>query len=199
MTNKILKLHGCSGAGKTTAVRSLMLTADTIHEVIPDDWGGKPNKSEKIEAYILEFNHWDTPICVLGSYKNNCGGMDSYMSDAESIIKLIEAYRDVGHVVFEGLLLSTYYGGVGKHLEQYGDDFIMAFMNTPILVCLERVTHRRDVQQSKNKFNPQMTVDKYNTIEHLKKKCQVNGRRVVDIEYDKDAVPQLQILLRGAA
>lgn len=197
--NKIIKLHGCSGAGKTTAVRAMMLTASRVHEVVPDSLpDGKPNRSERPEAYVCEFGD-HTTLAILGSYKNNCGGMDSYASDAGSIIKLIEAYRDESHVLFEGLLLSTYYGGVGKHLEQYGDDFIMAFMNTPIITCLDRVTRRRDVQQSKNKFNSQLTVDKFNTIEKLKIKCKQNGRRVVDIEYDKDTTAQFNNLLWGQA
>ena len=193
MSNKIIKLHGCSGAGKTTAVRSLMLAANSVTEVIPHD-----SKNGRPEAYACQFAGWDEPICVLGSYKNNCGGMDSYSSNAQDIIKLIESYREIGHVLFEGLLLSTYYGGVGKHLEQYGDDVILAFMNTPSLVCLERVTHRRDVQQTKGKFDPAKTIEKYNTIVNLKRKCELNGRRVVEIAYDKDPVAQFQILFRDA-
>jgi hypothetical protein len=192
MGNKILKLHGCSGAGKTTAVRELMLGANILHEVTPDG-------ANKPEAYVLEYDNWDTPIVVLGSYKNNCGGMDSYPSDAPSIIRLIEDWRDEGHVIFEGLLLSTYYGAVGKYLEQFGDDAIFAFMDTPILTCLERVTRRRDVQKSKNKFNPQLTVDKYNAIERLKNKCMAGGRRVISVDHTRDAAGQLLTVIRGAA
>jgi hypothetical protein len=200
MSYKIVKLHGCSGAGKTTVARALMLSALEVHAMIPDNMpDGKPNKSGKPEAYVCEFAEDEIPICVLGSYQNNCGGMDSYASDAASIIKLIEYFHTIGHVLFEGLLLSTYYGGVGKHLEQYGDDFICAFMDTPILTCLERVTHRRDVQGSKNKFNPQLTIDKYNTIERLKIKCKQNGRRVIDIKHDQDPLPQLKTLFMDAS
>lgn len=186
---KIIKLHGCSGAGKTTVARALMLASTAVTEVEFDG-------SKKPEAYVCHLPQLMNPVAILGSYRNNCGGMDSYSSNASDIIKLIDSYHDLGvHVLFEGLLLSTYYGGVGKHLEQYGDDSIYAFMNTPLMLCLSRVTHRRDVQQSKNKFNPQNTVDKYNTIEHLKKKCVQNGRRVVDIKYDEDPVTQLVHLL----
>lgn len=198
MPNKIVKLHGCSGAGKTTVARTLMSAAQTVHEVIPEMMGGKPNKNQKPEAYVCEFGS-GPPLTILGSYKNNCGGMDSYPSDAASIIKLIEAYRPDGHVFFEGLLLSTYYGGVGKHLEQYGDDFIMAFMNTPVIVCLQRVTERRDVRQSTNKFNPQLTIDKWNVIEKLRKKSIAAGHRVVDIDYLKDPVGQFNALLNNAS
>lgn len=191
MSNKVIKLHGCSGAGKTTVARAIMSAASQVTEVTPDG-------AKKPEAYACEFDDLITPVIILGSYKNNCGGMDSFPSDAPTIIKAINFYREVGHVFFEGLLLSTYYGAVGKHMETMGDDAIFAFMNTPILTCLERVVHRRDVQQSKNKFNPQNTVDKYNTIEHLKGKCIQNGRRVVEIKYDQDPWTQIKILVANA-
>lgn len=190
--NKIIKLHGCSGAGKTTVARAIMSCADVIDEVEVER---KPGKMYP-EAYVCTLPMLITPVAILGSYKNNCGGMDSYPSDAPSITKLIDIYYGMGvHVFFEGLLLSTYYGGVGKYLEKYGDNAIFAFMDTPILTCLDRITRRRDVMQSKNKFNPQLTIDKYNTIEHLKKKCEQNGRRVVEIKYDVDPVKQISHLL----
>lgn len=187
MSHKIIKLHGCSGSGKTTVARAILTYAKHVVEVTPDG-------ATKPEAYLCELPGYQEPVCVLGSYKNNCGGMDSFASDAPSIIAAIEAYHEMGHVFFEGLLLSTYYGTVGKHLEKYGDDFICAFLDTPILVCLERVTHRRDVNGSKNKFNPQNTIDKYNTIERLKHKCEAGGRRVYTFRHDTDPIAQINTL-----
>lgn len=185
---KIVKIHGCSGAGKTTATRLFMSSAKTMAEVTPEG-------ARKPEAYILELEGFDDPVAVLGSYKNNCGGMDSYSSNSNDIVDLIEAYRKEGcHILFEGLLLSTYYGAVGKHLEQYGNDFVCAFMDTPLLVCLARISQRRAEQGSKNKFDPQNTVDKFNTIERLKDKCAANGRNVATIRYDSDPVAQLRTI-----
>ena len=190
MSLKIIKLHGCSGAGKTTVARTLMSMAENVTVVTP------PDKYDKPEAYVCQLPNLITPLAILGSYKNNCGGMDSYPSDAPSIIKLIDFYRQSGvHVFFEGLLLSTYYGGVGKHMEKFGDNAIFAFMDTPVIVCLDRVVDRREAQGSKNKFNPQNTIDKHNTITHLRDKCIQNGRRVVDIKYNEDPFKQITYLL----
>lgn len=189
---KIIKLHGCSGAGKTTVARAVMASASTVHSVTPDG-------AKRPEAYCCIWNDQPAPLIILGSYENNCGGMDSYPSDAESIIRLIDEYHSVGHILMEGLLMSTYYGAVGKHLETMGDDAIFAFLDTPILTCLERITHRRDVMKSKNKFNPQNTIDKYNTIAQLKKKCEQNGRRVVTFKYDADPVGQVRSLIYDAS
>ena len=193
MSNKILKLHGCSGAGKSTVVRSLMLSAPTVHEIIPEG-----SKNGNPEAYACEFPDYDVPIIVLGSYKNNCGGMDTVDSAAKAI-ELVKYYHSIGHVLHEGLLQSTYYGAMGKDAEQYGDDYIYAFLDTPILVCLERVTHRRDVQGSKNKFNSQLTIDKYNTIARLREKLIKNGQRVYDFKYLDDPVGQIHTLMRSGA
>lgn len=190
MSLKVIKLHGCSGAGKTTVARTIMSMAENVTVVTP------PDKHDKPEAYVCHLPNLIVPLAILGSYKNNCGGMDSYPSDAPSIIKLIDFYHQSGvHVFFEGLLLSTYYGGVGKHMEKFGDNAIFAFMDTPIMVCLERINHRRDVQQSKNKFDPRNTIDKYNTIENLKGKCTKSGRRVVTIKHNEDPFKQITYLL----
>lgn len=188
---KIIKLHGCSGAGKTTVARALMATATEVMTITPEG-------TNKPEAYCLSLEGYSDPVFVLGSYANNCGGMDTVPS-AEKAIELVHYYHKSGHILHEGLLQSTYYGAMGKDSEQFGDDYIYAFLNTPILVCLDRVTRRRDVQGSKNKFNPQLTIDKYNTIERLKNRCTLNGRRVVEFDYQADPVGQLHTLFKDAA
>jgi len=33
---KVIKLHGCSGAGKTTVARALMTAADNVAVITPD-------------------------------------------------------------------------------------------------------------------------------------------------------------------
>lgn len=191
--NKIIKLHGCSGAGKTTVARAIMRCADVIEEVVRES--GKNNKL-KTEANVCKLPMLKTAVAVLGSYDTPCGGMDTYPSDAPSITKLIDDYYKLGvHVFFEGLLLSTYYGAVGRHLEQYGDNTIHAFMDTPIDVCLDRIKQRRLIMKSTNKFDPMMTREKHFTIENLMLKCKMRGLRVVEIKYDEDPVKQIAYLL----
>jgi len=192
MTFKIIKLHGCSGAGKTTVARSLISDSSPVHVITPD---GAKNP----EAYVCHVDDWGgATVAVLGSYQNNCGGMDT-VSSAAKAIEMVAHYSRLSHVFHEGLLQSTYYGEMGKDSERYGDDYIYAFLDTPLLICLERVTRRRDVQGSKNKFNPQNTVDKFNAIERLKIKCTKAGRRVVTIHYDKDPIAQLKAIYLDAS
>lgn len=191
MAYKILKLHGCSGAGKTTVARALMGSANEITQIIKDG-------QKRPEAYVCTLDDYDAPVVVLGSYESNCGGMDTVSSAAQAM-EMVRYYHDIGHVLHEGLLQSTYYGAMGKDSEQYGDDYIYAFLDTPLLVCLDRVTRRRDVMKSKNKFDPQLTVDKFNTIERLKLKCIAGGRRVVTFDYQADPLGQLKTLFLGGA
>ena len=189
MGNKILKLHGCSGAGKTTVARALLQGASQVTIITPEG-------AKRPEAYVLEYPDYNEPIVVLGSYQNNCGGMDT-VADAAKAIEMVHYYHDIGHVFHEGLLQSTYYGAMGKDAEQFGSDYIYAFLNTPILTCLDRVTRRRDQMGSKNKFNPQLTIDKYNTIERLRTKLVANNQRVVVFDYQADPLAQIHTLFRG--
>ncbi len=182
----IVKIHGCSGAGKTTAVRQLMDRCSGITAL--------RNPTGKIEAYCLE-GLTEDPLYVLGSYENNCGGMDT-VSSAEQVMKLVDFYAKLGHVVFEGLLQSTYYGAMGTHSLQYGQDYVYAFLDTPIERCLARVESRRAEQGSTNKFNPQLTRDKHTTILRLQKRVAMLGHHTVSLDHQGDLSAQLLDLLK---
>ena len=186
MNHRIIKIHGCSGAGKTTVARAVMMAAAHIDMVEP-----KPNKPE---AYVCSLDGVKEPVVVLGSYTNNCGGMDT-VSSAGKAIEMVKFYHSVGHVIHEGLLQSTYYGAMGVDSKQYGDDYIYAFMDTPLIVCLERVVQRRMENNTKNKFNPELTKDKYNTIAALQLKVERLGHKIAVIKYQEPVLPQILNLL----
>lgn len=186
MSKTILKLHGCSGAGKTTAVRQYMASLSGLRPI--------RNGKGKVEAYIDDGYH-----IVLGSYENTCGGMDTVSSAAE-VCKLLELYETMGSIIFEGLLQSTYYGAMGKHSQQYGDRYVYAFLDTPIELCLERVIARRAASGRNNKFDPQLTRDKHATIESLKAKMLSGAigfkHQVVTLKHDGDLVAQIKEILK---
>jgi adenylate kinase family enzyme len=183
---KILKVHGCSGAGKTTAVRELLTTATAKRKML--------NAAGKLEAYELVVPSVTDKIHLLGSYANACGGMDT-VSSAATAIDMVNRYAELGHVVHEGLLQSTYYGAMGTDSKQYGDAYIYVFLDTPIDLCLERVVARRAANGSTNKFNPQLTRDKHATIERLRKRLPALGHRVEILHHDQPILPQLLALL----
>jgi hypothetical protein len=186
----IIKIHGCSGAGKTTAVRALIEGAATIDRI--------PVKgSGKTAAYVLDILELEQPLVILGSYDNNCGGVDT-IDSATQVMEMIDHYAPHGHVIHEGLLQSTYYGAMGEHSKKYGKDYVYAFLDTPINVCLDRVVARRASNDTKRTFNPALTVAKHHTIQRLEKKLRDSGEhRVVTLEYHKPMVEQLIPLLEG--
>jgi len=179
--SKIIKISGCSGSGKSTAVRSLMSIDPLPMPIL--------GMNGKVEAMRLSKD-----IFTLGSYEHACGGVDT-IDSADTVMKLLDKYAVLGNVVFEGLLQSTYYGRLGQHSVQYGDDYIYAFMDTPIGLCLDRVVARRAASGRNNKFNPELTREKHRTIDAIRRKLEGGTHRVVVLKHDQPMAPQLLELL----
>lgn len=183
----IIKLHGTSGSGKTTIVRELMKQGFSVPLL--------NGANRKIEAYKTELPYLKEPLYVLGPYTAVCGGMDS-LSDVNDHIRLLHTYSQLGHVIYEGLLASEYYGRLGAASEQYGDNHIFAFLDTPIELCLERIAVRRAARGNLKPLNPGNTVGRIHKIEMLKAKLEnVLQRRTVLIDHIK-AVEQVADILR---
>ncbi len=181
----LIKIHGTSGAGKTTAVRALMESAASITSL------GSPGRPH---AYRLG-GLLPEPIYALGSYETACGGMDTVTKVGEQI-DLIHRFAALGHVVYEGLLLSTYLGVVARAMEQYGAKHIYAFLDTPIDLCVERVLSRRAEAGNDRPFNPQGTKDKYYVIQRLRGRAEREGYRTATLHYNQPLVPQILELLK---
>lgn len=173
----IIKIHGTSGSGKTTTVRELMGRSVTNPVPLWDYSGKRP------EAYEILLPGVKTPVYILGPYTAVCGGMDSIADDDEKI-RLLRHYADLGHVVYEGLLSSEYYGRLGLASERYGDDHIFAFLDTPIEVCIERVKERRLKRGNTKPLDETNTRNRVKKIEALKNKLQYQLKRpVVTLPY----------------
>lgn len=187
--NKIIKIMGCSGAGKTTAARSILDMALDMTAVT--------NPKGKDEAYITRQAGVASPVSLLGNYRGaNCGGMDTVSSAAEAI-RLVGVYAPCGHVIHEGLLQSTYYGAMGTDSLQYGDRYIYALLDTPIELCLDRVVARREANGSTNKFNPQLTRDKHESVKRAWDTAKSRGHTCVVLDHTASMYPQLMELLRS--
>lgn len=151
--------------------------------------------NRKVEAYSVHLPYLKEPLYVLGPYTAVCGGMDS-LSDVNDHIRLIHTYSQLGHVIYEGLLASEYYGRLGAASEQYGDNHIFAFLDTPIEVCLDRVVARRVARGNLKPLNSSNTVGRVKKIAMLKTKLeQVLRRRTVQIDHT-NAVEQVANLFR---
>lgn len=184
----IVKLHGTSGSGKTTAVREFMDLAEGVVPIHVEPY-------KKPEAYKISVGLNYLPTYVLGSYGNKCGGVDTIASTNE-LIRLIWEYHKQGHLLFEGLLISTYHGAVGKFLDSLPQDKVWAFMDTPIDECVARVRQRRLDAGNTRPFNEANTRNRVKPIQALKDKLTARGETVVDIDGGQDL---MNILYPGVA
>ena len=166
--NCIIKLHGTSGSGKTTVARELMKNADLVRTILNP-------ASRKPEAYEVRWLY-KNPLFILGPYTATCGGLDS-LSDVNDHIRLLHQCAEYGHVFYEGLLGSEYYGRIGKETEKYGDSHIFAFLDTPIDLCLARVQARRLARGNTKPLNPANTVGRVAKIERLRYRLENEFKR----------------------
>ncbi len=187
----IVKLHGTSGSGKSTVARFLLNQGPVTL---------LPELNRRPEGYMVEIAKLDKPLYVLGPYIATCGGLDS-IPNVDDHIMLLDKYVDQGHVFYEGLLQSEYYGRIGKITERWGDDHIFAFLDTPLDLCLERVRRRREDRGNTKPLDPTNTSLRIKKIQTLKNKLEhglgIPKRRVVTIPHD-DAGPAVLRLFGGS-
>jgi cytidylate kinase len=181
----LVKLHGTSGAGKSTVARELMSKATHVRPI--------KGVNGKIDCYECILPILDKPLFVLGRYITACGGLDT-LTNVNDHIRLMHRSAQYGHVFYEGLLGSEYYGRIGQESERYGDDHIFAFLDTPVELCIERVKQRRferKVNKPLNETNTRGRIDKINRLyERLTTEFH---RRAVIIDH-RNAAPQVLAL-----
>jgi len=137
----VINIRSTSGGGKTTTVRGIMKKGKVTPIRVPT------NKNP--EAYRVDIKNVSSPVYVLGSYENQCGGMDTVQTQDE-ICNLIRKYAAKGHVLVEGLLMSHTFGryaSLDRELHAKGIHFIWAILDTPLELCLQRVTERREAKR----------------------------------------------------
>lgn len=172
----IVSIRGTHGSGKSTVVTKIMQKYPTHPVPDPD----KP--SGKVLGYRVTLPAGE--LFVVGSYATACGGCDAIQPYA-NIWPRIAAAADTGaHVLFEGALVSSSYGNIGRASEQYGDDMVFAFLDTPLSVCLERIAQRRAAKGNFEPVDPANTEAKFLSVARSLPKIQTElGRRVVILDH----------------
>lgn len=181
----LVKLHGTSGSGKTTVARALMAMAPARPLLSVT--------SRKPEAYEVHLPLCSELLYVLGPYTATCGGLDS-LNDINDHIRLLGRYGQMGHVFYEGLLGSEYYGRIGRVSEAYGDQHLFAFLDTPIQVCLDRVQARRLARGNTKPLNTANTVGRVDKIARLKFLLETQYKRpTITLDYNHAAEQLYQL------
>ena len=162
--NRIINVRGTHGSGKSTIVRSLLEANDA--RPIHVDGARRP------EAYELTLAGKTT--FILGPYLSPCGGCDAVRPYA-LIHHLIKKYAELGHVVFEGAVISSYWGAIGALLEGWKRNAIIAFLDTSVDECIRRVQERRAERDDLRVLDPKNLIDKHEAIARLKLKLEAAG------------------------
>jgi predicted kinase len=183
----IVNLRGTSGSGKSTAVRQFLERYETS-EVKGDDG--------KVIGYKIIVPHLANPLYAIGRYETACGGMDTIKTQQECVDRVMNAYRAGGNVLCEGLML-TGVGDAGTFIRQVGgavkQNLIIANLDTPVELCIERVKQRRLTAGNEKEFNPENTISKHKQMVSADRRLRAAGYNVVNIDY-RDVHNQLQQL-----
>lgn len=183
----LISVRSTNGGGKSTLVRSLIAEGKGLPR-----FGLLGPK--KPEVYELRFPKIKKPVYVLGPYLTQTGGCDC-VQPYDLILELIEKYGPKGHVVFEGVIVSSSYGRVGRLMESYGQQAVMAFLTTSLEECIKNVQKRRGERLDARELNPKNLTSKFNSIAKSKIKITAEGKvRVVDLDPYKGTGPILELL-----
>lgn len=183
----IVSLRGTHGSGKSSVVKTI-LERYPHHVIMGLSKAGRPRP----EGYSVTLPSGQ--LYIRGPYHTACGGCDAVQPYAD-IWPTIERRMDSGkyaHCLFEGALVSSGYGNLGRSTEKYGDDVVFAFLDTPLDTCLDRIWERRLkrwTEQGKpglpEAVNPKNTADKHAMVEKSIAQIAALGRRTVVIDHTK--------------
>lgn len=173
----IISLRGTNGSGKSWVIRQLLDVGGARLNSLNSEVGlyrgivGRLGH-KRPEAYALTLPRVKGPTYVLGPYVGaNCSGVDQITS-FEVIPQLIEHYADLGHVVFEGVLISTMYGVIGDLMERWGKQSVFLTLTTPLEQCIRQVNARRG---DKGPINPKLMTDKFCAIQRVHERVEKDG------------------------
>jgi len=186
----IVSLRGTHGSGKSHIVRQILQRYSAQPESV--DKKGRPVN------YVMQLANGSS-LYVVGCYVNACGGCDAIQPYSE-IWPRIERFAELGHVLFEGALVSSSYGNIGRATERYGSECVFAFLDTPLEVCLTRIQTRRTARGDLRPIDPKNTKGKLDSIwKSIPKIRDEFKRRVVILDYHKAVAQVLGLFYNGEA
>jgi thymidylate kinase len=182
----LISIRGTHGSGKSTVVRKI------LEKYVGVEVADSANPKKPLGYDVLLPNK--ETLFVVGSYRTTCGGCDVIQPYTE-IWPRIEAAADSGkHVLFEGALVSSSYGSIGRSSEKYGDQMVFAFLDTPLEVCLERIQQRRLARGDSRPLNPNSTTVKFKSIQKSISTIREKFHRtVVELDHNKPVIQVLKL------
>jgi hypothetical protein len=183
----ILNIRSTHGGGKSTAVVELMKLHTTVTPL---------EVNAKGRPLIYQLTHktlGSKPTYVIGAYETACGGADG-IQPYNRIWPLVEKYAKKGNVVFEGALVSCSLGSIGEEMVARKRSCVVAYLDTPLEVCIERIQKRRLKKGNTQPLNPKNTELKFKSIGNTRPRFEALGVRCVTIDYKKAARQLFEVL-----
>jgi hypothetical protein len=177
----IVNIRGTNGSGKSTIVKRF-LQRYPYTEVFGTAGPRRP------EAYKVRLpGRW---LYIIGPYLTATGGCDALTLTSAGLTEILNKYQKLGNVLFESVVLSTYFGVVGEWLLTNKEEAIVGFLDTPLAVCLKSIEARTGVtSRTKN------VAAKVKAIEGVRKRMSELGIRTETLSRD-DAFEKITGWLR---
>lgn len=186
----VVSIRGTHGSGKSTVVTKIMAMYPRGCYPLATPMNDKGKV--KVSGYRVELP--TGTLRVIGPYETACGGCDAIQPYSDIWPRIETAFNDFEHVLFEGALVSSSYGNIGRALDKLaGDGAVFAFLDTPLEVCLRRIAQRREARGNFEPVKPDNTAHKHQSVERSKLQMEKLGSRIhiVDIDYTQ---PVKQVL-----
>jgi hypothetical protein len=177
----IINIRSTGGSGKSTLVKRIMArySARTPHYT---DGRRRPffNVCTHPKAGRLD-------LLVPGHYEVACGGCDTLKSPQQvyDIIREhgINMHRDV---LFEGIIVGDDFKRAAALAEEFGDDFRVIVLSTPIDECLRSIGERRTAKGNDKPLDPTNTVNRdANLRKRMMPRLRAAGVRVEELSRDE--------------
>lgn len=182
----ILNIRGTHGSGKSTI--ALQLLKKFEHEAL-----GSGKRPEGYRIWMPKVS--GAALFLVGPYATQCGGCDAIQPYALIWPRVLQ-YARRGHVLFEGALVSSSVGEIGRAMARR-KDCVVGFMDTPLEECIRRIERRREARGDNRQLNPHNTTVKFQAVERSRPKLEELGLRCVTLRH-KSAVQQVLKLFKEA-
>jgi uridine kinase len=195
----VINIRGTNGSGKTHVVRKLLKAYEgyvtRVTATFHTKYRGRDKKRKgKLVPYTLQHHKIDSeigPIYVIGPY-DGFGGCD-LIEKQDEITDEVRKYSKKGHVIFEGVIISTTYqrwADLAKELK----DFKFAFLDTPKDLCIKRVIKRRLKKGNTRKYNPENLILHLDSVNRTKQRARDAGLDVNTLRHKKPLTDLLRLL-----
>lgn len=184
----IINIRGTSGSGKSTLVKRFL-------------------DEHPFEEIKYQFSTWKVPrtvaykcqmpdgslTYVIGRYETQCGGCDSmsYKGSHDDIEQMVRFGLEKGHVIFEGLTISSTLTRWMRISQENPGKFVWAFMNTDVEVCHQRILGRSGREPKRDAKGLADYQKKYNgCMKHIVA-LREQGELVIELSSDEAGYQQM--------